>query len=48
MEEDDKACPMIRMGVSVSSGTGLPRLSNGCVCVCINKKHLVSDYKAAL
>jgi len=26
MEEDDKGCPMIRMGewVNVSSGTGLP------------------------
>jgi len=27
MEEDDKGCPMISLGVSVSSGTGLPGLS---------------------
>jgi len=44
MSDDQDGCEW----VSVSSGTGLPRLSNGCVCVCINKKHLVSDYKAAL
>ena len=43
MDEDDKGCPMIRLGVSgcVSSGTGLPGLSRTkavkrlCVCVCV-------------
>ena len=43
MEEDDKECLMIRLGVSgwVSSGTGLPGLSRTkavkrlCVCVCV-------------
>ena len=46
MEEDDKGCPMIRLGVSVSvfSGTGLPWLSRTKavkrLCVCISCKCL--------
>jgi len=44
MEEDDKGCPMIRLGVSgwvfrlVPAYPGCPgqKLLNGCVCVCVN------------
>ena len=54
MEEDDKGCPMIRLGVSgvsVSSGTGLPGLSRTtavkrlCVCVLIPKVALDSHIR---
>ena len=53
MEENDKGCPMMRMGVSgcVSSGNGLPVLSRTkavkrlCVCVCYAIKIVLKTKK---
>jgi len=51
MEEDDKGCPMIRLGVSgrvfllVPAYPGCPgqKPLNGCVCVCIGSVYHLTD-----